>query len=583
MDTVQRLDEIKLFDALSSDDLVRWADRFQREHYHRGAEVLRQGAAPTAFYVVDQGELRARERVGDQDFPRAYYFAGDYFGELGLLTGQPGRVTIDVLTDAELLVLDRADFDQLMEEFPGVREKLGPIGRQRARAGRIRFDWQEPDEVTIFFSTKHWIALLQDQWYVVLLAILALVTSIVFLRADAAFLAIILMLIAGTLWAFVVLVAVYTYLDWRNDHYIVTNLRALHVERVLALREDRDEAPIDRIQDVQLRQAGVLANLLDYGDVLIQTAAATQRIVFSRVPHPIALQDLLLAARRRAPSREKAELRESIRGELGHRLNIPVTSDRTIGESGGPVPPAEETREETGEIGFDLLDWLRPVWQWLRDLISFETWLISDGGNTITWRKNGWLLVRESLAPFFLGLFVSLLFLYVLSQGIGFPLVPLILMVVLAFILGWWFYRYWDWQNDIYQISGNRLIDLKKQPLWLEEIRRETTLDRIENIGLSLPGILAQLFNFGTVVIETAGETGAFEFEYVHDPRGVQQEIFRRRERFQQQQRHAEMMRRRSELGEWFEVYDELRQGAVTTEPSEGAIEDGVEADPTAW
>ena len=126
-------------------------------------------------------------------------------------------------------------------------------------------------------------------------------------------------------------------------------------------------------------------------------------------------------------------------------------------------------------------------------------------------------------------------------------------------IFGWWFYTYWDWQNDVYQVSGNRLIDLKRRPLYLEELRREITLDRIENIGLRIPSLTAQIFNYGTVIIETAGETGAFEFESVHDPRGVQEEIFRRRERHTQQRRNEELMRRRAELGEWFEVYDELR------------------------
>jgi CRP-like cAMP-binding protein len=131
VDTVQRLDEIKLFDALSSDDLVRWADRFQRQHYHRGTEVLRQGASPTAFFVVDQGELRARERVGDQDLPRAYYFAGDYFGELGLLTGQPHRVTIDVLTDAELLVLEKL---VLLDASARTQAVPGSTGKSQMRS-----------------------------------------------------------------------------------------------------------------------------------------------------------------------------------------------------------------------------------------------------------------------------------------------------------------------------------------------------------------------------------------------------------------------------------------------------------------
>jgi uncharacterized membrane protein YdbT with pleckstrin-like domain len=564
VDAIQRLDQMRLFDTMLDASLVRWAGTFRREHHRRGSVIARPGDTPAAFYIVDQGELRARARVDDQDVPRAYYYPGDFFGETGLLTGEPHEVTVDVLTDAELLVLESADFDLLVEEHPEIREKLFTMGNLRDAAGRLRFPWQELDEVTLFFSTKHWIVLVREAIWVLLLAFIATLASFFYLTLGlGVVLAAILMVVAGALWAFTVFVAFYLYYDWRNDHYIITNLRVLHVERVLALREDRDEAPTDRIQDVQVQQEGVLANLLDYGNVVIQTAATMQKTVFNDVPHPDVVQQILFAPMHYGTGREEAALRESIRQELGQRLNVPATSpeDRVRSESrDGPESAAEEETAETEEGAFEPLRWVRPAWDWLGGVFTFETWIVTDGGNTITWRKNGWLLVRESLAPLFSGLFVAALFLVFLSQGIGFPIVPGFLFLVLLCISGWWFYRYWDWQNDIYQISGNRLVDLKRRPLWLEELRRETTLERIQNIGLSIPGAIAQLFNYGTVIIETAGETGAFVFENVHDPRGVQEEIFRRRERYTQQQRQEETLKRHAELGDWFEVYDELRQ-----------------------
>lgn len=559
MDALQRLNEMKLFDLMSEQDRTRWAGKFRREHHHRGVVVIRQGDRATAFYIVDQGELRATARVADQKLPRAYFYPGDYFGETGLLTGQPRNATIDVLTDAEVLVLDKLDFDQLMEEYPDIRERLRVLGRQREEAGRTRFPWQQPDEVTTFFSTKHWIALLRALRFPFLLGILGVVTTIIYAGTVLAdFPAAILMIIAGALLAFAVLLSVYHFFDWRNDHYIVTSLRVLHVERVLLLREDRDEAPIELVQDVQVKQEGPLANLLDFGDVIIQTAAATEKVVFANVPGPEYVRTALFAPRQFARDRQRAEVRESIRQELSHRLKIPIEPLEDQDESRKEEPEAP-TKDETRDA-LDLPDWVRRVWQWLRSRFTFDTWITSDGGNTITWRKNGWLLVKVSLAPFFAVILIMALFLWSLGRGIGLPWIPLILLLLQLPVFVWWFYLYWDWQNDIYQISGNRLIDLKKRPLFLEELRRETTLDRVQNIALSIPGPIAQLLNYGTVVIETAGETGAFRFEYVHNPRGVQEEIFNRRERLSQQQREAEMLRRHSEMAEWFEIYEELKQ-----------------------
>jgi membrane protein YdbS with pleckstrin-like domain len=572
LDTVQRLSEMRLFGVMSDTERAQWASRFRREQHSRGRVVFRQGDRATALYIVDRGELRARARIDGEEMPVAYFYPGGFFGETGLLTEQPRNATVDVLTDAELLVLDKLEFDRLMEEFPDIREQLLMIGREREAAGRTRFHWERPDEVTLFFSTKHWSALLRALRWTFLLGFLAFVATAIYVGAEIADLpAAFLMIVAGASWAFTLLLFIYQFFDWRNDHYIITTLRVLHVERVLLLREDRDEAPIERVQDVQIVQEGVLANVLDYGHAIIQTAAATQRIVFAHVPHPDLVQEILFAPLHHAESQERAEMREAIRQELGQRLDIPVSTleDRDEAEKGEEPESSDEIPAKgKPEDAFDLSTWLRAGWQWIRNLFTFETWIESDGGNTVTWRKNGWRLVGKSLLPVFLGLVGMGVFSFSLSQGLGFPWVPLLLLVLLIINFGWWFYRYWDWQNDIYQISGNRLVDLKKRPLFLEELRRETTLDKVQNVGLSIPGPMARTFNYGTVVIETAGEIGAFEFEYVHDPRRVQEEIFNRMEGFRRQQREAEMLRRHGEMAEWFEIYDELRQRQRKTETS---------------
>jgi uncharacterized membrane protein YdbT with pleckstrin-like domain len=418
----------------------------------------------------------------------------------------------------------------------------------------------------VFFSTKHWIALWRALRLTFLMGILGLFSSAVYLSSVRTELptlvSFILMVAAGSLLGLTLFFLIYHFLDWRNDHYIITNLRVLHVERVLLLREDRDEAPIERVQDVQVKQEGMLANILSFGDVIIQTAAATEKIVFANVFHPESVRDALFAPMQHTRTQAKAEVRESIRQELGRRLKIPVTPLEDQVETGREAKPVSPTEKRPGDAAgaFDLLSLLRRGGQWLRDLFTFETWIVSDGGNTITWRKNGWLLFGMSMPPLFAALFVTGLALLFLAKGIGPPVISLFLLFLVVPIFGWWFYVYWDWQNDIYQISGNRLIDLKRRPLFLQELRRETTLDKVENIGLSVPGPIAQLLNYGTVVIETAGETGAFKFEYVHDPRRVQEEIFNRMENFKRQQREAELRSRHAEVAEWFEIYEELKK-----------------------
>jgi CRP-like cAMP-binding protein/membrane protein YdbS with pleckstrin-like domain len=86
----------------------------------------------------------------------------------------------------------------------------------------------------------------------------------------------------------------YKYEDYRNDIYLVTDEKIVDIERKpLALSKVTQETSLDRVQNVTSQQKGLWANLLDYGDVVIQTAAADRGITFSTVAHPQQVQRLI--------------------------------------------------------------------------------------------------------------------------------------------------------------------------------------------------------------------------------------------------------------------------------------------------
>ena len=86
----------------------------------------------------------------------------------------------------------------------------------------------------------------------------------------------------------------YKYEDYHNDIYVLTDEKIVDIERKpLALSKVTQETNLDRVQNVTSQQKGLWANLLDYGDVLIQTAAADKGITFSTVAHPQQVQRLI--------------------------------------------------------------------------------------------------------------------------------------------------------------------------------------------------------------------------------------------------------------------------------------------------
>ncbi len=198
----------------------------------------------------------------------------------------------------------------------------------------------------------------------------------------------------------------------------------------------------------------------------------------------------------------------------------------------------------------------------LRQLLRFFVPpLRSVEGETITWRKHWIALIRPLALPSLLIILSSGVAVGLLSSALGqrwWQLVLIVYGLLLIFVLPWWLWRFEDWKNDLYQVTATRIIDIERLPFDLRETRREASLGMVQNVNLEIPGPLGKLLKYGSVTIETAG-AGAFTFDLVKDPRGVQAEIFRRMEAFQERQQREAALRRREELAEWFAAYDQMR------------------------
>jgi len=188
---------------------------------------------------------------------------------------------------------------------------------------------------------------------------------------------------------------------------------------------------------------------------------------------------------------------------------------------------------------------------------------IEEDGNVV-WRKHWVALVRELGKSFVVLVALVLLLLVPIPQMPFIGEIPansysLVLCVLGAIVLAWMYYQYVDWKNDRYMITPDRIVDMERSPFRLHEARREASLANIQNVKATRPGLLASIFNYGKVVIETAGQTGSFEFIDVADPPGVQRDIFKYMERYRERQRGLEGRRRRDEMEDWIDAYHSLR------------------------
>ena len=67
------------------------------------------------MYFIDTGRIKIVKKTGDTEGILAILNAGDFFGEMALITGNKRTATALALTDCKLRVMDKKTFDSNLE------------------------------------------------------------------------------------------------------------------------------------------------------------------------------------------------------------------------------------------------------------------------------------------------------------------------------------------------------------------------------------------------------------------------------------------------------------------------------------
>ena len=128
---LEKLRRVPLFAGLGRRELERLGMLTDEVDLPAGRVVMRQGDRGEELFILMRGTARV-ERDGRDPVTLG---ADDFFGEIALVDGGPRTATVTLSEDSELLVLGRRQFQQVMEEFPHVREQILEVLAQRVRLG----------------------------------------------------------------------------------------------------------------------------------------------------------------------------------------------------------------------------------------------------------------------------------------------------------------------------------------------------------------------------------------------------------------------------------------------------------------
>ena len=96
-----------------------------------GDRIIRKGDVADAAYFISSGEVevkfgRRRIRLG----------AGDFVGEMGLLTDQPRSADVVSLDYSKFLKLTRSDFNEILRRYPDIRAQVVDLAARRDQMNR---------------------------------------------------------------------------------------------------------------------------------------------------------------------------------------------------------------------------------------------------------------------------------------------------------------------------------------------------------------------------------------------------------------------------------------------------------------
>jgi small-conductance mechanosensitive channel/CRP-like cAMP-binding protein len=141
------LGKIDLFATLSEQERELLASGMRHAPFAAGEPLTRQGAKANWLYVIVSGTASVRVARDGAEREVSTLGAGDFFGEMGLLTGEPRTATVVAQSDVDCYRVGKEQFQELLQKRPRLAEEVARVlARRRVGLDATREDLDAKDE-----------------------------------------------------------------------------------------------------------------------------------------------------------------------------------------------------------------------------------------------------------------------------------------------------------------------------------------------------------------------------------------------------------------------------------------------------
>ena len=389
-----------------------------------------------------------------------------------------------------------------------------------------QFAEQREDEEVLIRTHRHWWSLVRAAWLPLLILPLMWIAA---LLVEPQALQLALLALSAALPG---LGLIYFFLEWRNDSFIVTDQRVIRITRtILALHRQVTQVGLESIHEINfdIPAYDPFARLFRYGTVIVKTAGAQGNLELPLMPNPERFQKLIMEDRQYFENRQAQRHHKLVRAEM-QRWLAGESSDGAIQSAADGNPP----RPLPGSKGYLCTK-------------------IEMSNGDIVYRKHISVWAQHTALPLLtilIGLVTLALTFTLVSPQARVLTFPAAMVALLAGCLTYYWLD-WDWRNDVYIISDDTITLVHKRPFFLQNLRDQILVERIDNVESVSTGLFAALLKYGDVNMSLVGADEPKRFVKVPNPRAIQQEISRRQHNKAQRRARYDAIQQQQMLGEY--------------------------------
>jgi small-conductance mechanosensitive channel len=127
----ERLSNVPIFAPLSDDETKQLAESSLIRVFAPGEHIVRQGQPGKSMFVIHRGSVfvQLKEEGAAKNVQKLV--EGDFFGEMGLFTGEPRSATVVVEDETEVLEISNISLKPILENNPELVESFSQLIEER--------------------------------------------------------------------------------------------------------------------------------------------------------------------------------------------------------------------------------------------------------------------------------------------------------------------------------------------------------------------------------------------------------------------------------------------------------------------